>query len=435
MTDVDKVLRGMRKSWALSYGALTLPIIASLVLPQLWIPFVCLLGAWGLASASKASAGKATISTCTLIVRLAVRVLLLSSIIMLAIMLLCTSWGIPAIIHFRIYNEEIPFVICLIIYPVSTLMCVWWLYFGLADRQCRRCQQRNGYYAGDSIVATLYYQEARYQVRLLLLIAIVVGGAEYWYYFFRYINSDFNAPDRFFFHYMPVVVYLLSLAIMWSRYHSLSLLYMAVEDAHPARRNRTIVRFLIFSGNEMLLHRRADDLMDTPVEYVIARTNSIGNHAARTFIEDKLGIKDFILRYCYTNDGFANGSILIHYAVFTRPEDMEHLLGEENIWATPHMLDNALKNNLLAPVLANELYRIHTITMAWKTYDREGHRLYPVRHYRPTFRFSDMPSWNVDYDDETWFEVANNNEDRNFYNLRTLWRHLTDVFTRKPRHT
>ena len=88
---------------------------------------------------------------------------------------------------------------------------------------------------------------------------------------------------------------------------------------------------------------------------------------------------------------------------------------------------------LWSPILANELFRIHTMTMAWKTYDRSGRRLYPIRHYRPTFRFRDLPDWNVDYDDETWFDVAHNNEDRYFFRLRAFWNRLTGVFSRKVR--
>lgn len=431
-TAVDKVLRSMWKNWALSYGALTLPIIASLFLPPLWIPFICIIGARVLSTASAPSASL-FVNSCTLIVRLTTRVLTISALIMFAIMLLCTDWIIPAVIKFSIYNVEIPFIICLIVYPVCTLVCIWWLYSGLSYSHCRKCQQRNGYYAGDSIVATLYYQEARHQARMLLLITIVVGGAEYWYYFFRYINSDFNTPDRFFFHYMPVVVYGLSLIMMWSRYQSLNMLYLSVEDSHHSRRDRTILRFLILSNNDMLLHQRRDGLLDTPAEFIIGRTNSIGDHAARSYIADKFHISDFSLRYCYTNDGFANGSIMIHYAVFVKESDRESLAEESSTWFDVHMLDLALAGKQLSPVLANELYRIHTITMAWKTYDHNGRRIYPIRHYRPTFRFSDMPSWDVDYDDQTWFDVAQNNEDSHFYRLRSLWKNITDAFTRKTR--
>ena len=72
----------------------------------------------------------------------------------------------------------------------------------------------------------------------------------------------------------------------------------------------------------------------------------------------------------------------------------------------------------LSPYITNELYRIHNITMAWKTYDRRGRRLYPIRHYKPTFRLRDLKDWDVDYNDIVWLRVAGNNEDKPLYHVR-----------------
>ena len=94
--------------------------------------------------------------------------------------------------------------------------------------------------------------------------------------------------------------------------------------------------------------------------------------------------------------------------------------------------DCALQSGTIATPLATELYRIHTITMAWKTYDRRGRRLYPVKNYRPTFRLGDLRKWDVDYDDTSWFSVAFNNEDRKFFRLRSLWQKVTGILD-KPR--
>ena len=135
-------------------------------------------------------------------------------------------------------------------------------------------------------------------------------------------------------------------------------------------------------------------------------------------------ISKFELRYCFTNEGMANGSNIIHYAAFIN-ESERNAAGENNVWFNAYMIDNALAENALSPVLANEIYRIHTITMAWKTYDRNGKRLYPIRHYRPTFRFSDLPEWNVDYDDLSWLNIAQNNEDKHFFRLRRFFDNIT----------
>ncbi len=68
------------------------------------------------------------------------------------------------------------------------------------------------------------------------------------------------------------------------------------------------------------------------------------------------------------------------------------------------------------------------MTMAWKTYDRTGRRLYEIKHYRPTFRFRDMREWDIDYNDSTWFDIAANNEDNNFFRVRQFLRKITDIF-------
>lgn len=68
------------------------------------------------------------------------------------------------------------------------------------------------------------------------------------------------------------------------------------------------------------------------------------------------------------------------------------------------------------------------MTMAWKTYDRNGHRLYAIKHYRPTFRFRDMKDWDIDYNDSTWFDIAANNEDGHFFRTKQFLSKITDIF-------
>lgn len=424
-----RVLSILWRNWAVTFGAITLPLLLALFIPRLWLPFVCLVEAWVLAAISKAVYNKVT-NTCSLIMKVVSKVMVLSAIIMFAIYILCTDWVLPTVIHLKLYNSEIPFITSLVIFPITIVACCLWLYGGFAENYCRQCQSRNGYYAGDSIEATLYYRETRYQLSILLLLSIVIGAVEYWYYFERYINSDLNTPDRFFFNYIPIAMYLLSLFFMGGRYTSMRTLYEAIEDKHGNHRNRTAVRFLIFCDDELLLHHSADELWDTPAEATINRTSSLGQPQAELLFNEITGLQAPAMRYCFTNAGFATGSNMVHYAVFV-DQDQKEKFTNEDVWFNPYMLDSAMASSMLSPILANELFRILTITMAWKTYDRDGKRLYPIRHYRPTFRLRDLRHWTVDYDDESWFDVANNNEDRRFFRFRALVNRLTGVFNRK----
>ncbi len=425
----DITLRALWRNWAIGFGTIILPVIAALFVPKIWIPFICLGEAWLLISLMRTDIASG-ISACSLLIFLASRVLLITSLAMLVVVILCTDWLVPTVIHLELYNSEIPFITCLVIFPVTAAMCALCLVTGFGKEHCRRCQQRNGYYAGDSIVATLYYKEAKYQVSIMLYVSLALGVVEYWYYFARYINANMNDPDRFYFNYLPGAMYLISLFFMWGRYTNLRALYAELAQAKNSHNHSTVVRFLIFSANMLLLRQSEEGLWDTPAEKVIERTPAVGEKQSRNLLEEVIGTQDFSLRYCFTNEGFAAGSNVIHYAAFvdaaSHPE-----LEDKGQWFNTYMVDAALAANALEPVLANELYRIHTMTMAWKTYDRTGHRLYPIKHYRPTFRLADLKNWDIDYDDHLWFDIAANNEDRLFFRTRKLWHRITGLFRPK----
>ena len=113
---------------------------------------------------------------------------------------------------------------------------------------------------------------------------------------------------------------------------------------------------------------------------------------------------------------------VIHYAAFVDKDSTGVLEGK---WTSLDEIDRLMRRSRLSADMCDEVYRIFTVTMAWKTYSREGKRLYPIKHYRPTFRLRDFRDWAVDYEDPVWLDVASNNEDRPFYRTRRLWRRLT----------
>lgn len=425
--NTERLLNAIWLNWVVAYGAITLPLLLAIFTPKIWLPFVCLAEAYILISLMKGDVTN-SVSRCTLIGVLASRVLLLSALSMLIVCILCTDFLVPTVIHLNLYNSEIPFVSCLVMMPITALLALCTLYLGLGSRTCRECQRQNGYYAGDSIIATLYYREAKYQVGVLLILSVVTGAVEYWYYFARYINAYMDAPDRFFFNFIPMAMYVLSVLFMRGRYASMRMLFETIAEANPNADNSTLVRFLIFSGDKLLLQPDDENKWDTPAQMVVSRTYAMGEKQAADLLSGKTGLEDFKLRYCFANEGFATSSNVLHFAAFV-PESSNGIPGATAAqWFDAYMLDRGLAKNTLSQVLANELYRIHTMTMAWKTYNREGKRLYPIKHYRPTFRLGDLSRWDIDYDDTTWFDVAHNNEDRHFFMLRRLWGRMTGIF-------
>lgn len=426
-----RMLRAMWTNWAISVGALSTPILAALILPKLWIAPVCVVAAYILISLRRAH-WSSPISTASLIRGVTVRSLLITALAMFVIAVLCTDYLVPTVIHLDLYNHQIPFITCLILFPVTAVMCCLTLYTGLGTSASRRSLSSDGLYVGDSSAATMYYRECRYQVNVLLGLSILLAIIEYWYYFARYINTDMSRPDRFFFNYIPLAIYLISLIFMAGRYASLESALQALEDSMPGLKEGTAVRFLILHGNEVLLRRSEEGTWDTPAQCVIERTRRITDDYARRLLDGQQSLPPYTLRYLYTGEGFAEGVNVIHYAAIL-PEDTEISntgQGENDSWWGAYMLDIGLTTGTLAPALAAELYRIHTITMAWKTYDHEGKRLYPIRHYRPTFRLADLNRWTVDYDDSSWFDVATYNEDRRFWRLRRAWLKAVSVLSK-----
>ena len=77
-----------------------------------------------------------------------------------------------------------------------------------------------------------------------------------------------------------------------------------------------------------------------------------------------------------------------------------------------------MKTGLLAPVLCDEIFRVYTVAMAWKTYHRDGRRRYAIRNYRPSFRLEDIHKWDVDYEDPQWLRVSKINQDSPFWFIK-----------------
>lgn len=425
----DRVLIAMWRNWAIGVGSLMVPMALALFIPLSWLPLIVLAEVY-LITVLRRYSNMTVFTDCSMLLSIATRTLTLSAIIMLGINILCTDWLIVEKIHLEFYNREIPFLTSLIVFPCAVFFGLLSLYSGLSSKEFREYQQRNGYYAGDSIVGTLYYREARYQTTILVLVSIVMSAIEYWYYFARYINTNINDPDKFFFFYMPLIIYAVSLIFMWGRYETTRVLYHALENSMPDRANTTTLRFLVFNKDELLLNRDSEDKWDVPCETVYHGKQEFDYDRAFRIFSSLTDLNDFALRYCYTGEGYSENSYIVRYAAFVSDSERD-TFDKDGTWFNPYMLDKALASNSVKPILTNELYRIHTITLTWKTYNREGKRLYPIKHYRPTFRFRDLKDWTVDYDDESWFSIAHNNEDRHFFRLRRFWERITGVFSKK----
>lgn len=404
-------------NWTAGCGALTLIMILSIFTPYEWLPVISAGCAILLQNRREKDCALTPEGSLTLPpVKMCVITLWLSAIVMLAILILCTPFLIGRVVFIPLYNEEIPFITSLIIFPVLALCCACQMLFF-------RKKPRIGEIPPGGVIANVVERETAYQIWMMFILSVVLGSIEGWYYFTTYINSNFNAPDHFFFVIMPLGIYLLSLFFMGGRYTSLSSLVTAVDNIHAAP-SSTLIRFLIFSDNEILIRKNHFGLFDSPVEVLRDDNIQPDLDSVREIFSSMSGTTHFTLRYLYKNEALPANMLILHYAaILDESVDRDALPEKDHYrWVGLFDIQKLAAAGQISPVLASELVRIYAVTMAWKTYDREGRRLYPIRNYKPAFRFRDLASWTVDYDDSSWLDIAAFNEDTPFYRIRKLFR-------------
>lgn len=416
-----KTIRGLWNNWAYGFGAIALVMFLSLFIPKTILPFVLFILAFVLMSRIKAESSGSKIGACHLILWAIVLILFWSGLVMVVINILRANWFFDGRFAFEPFNPRHPYVCSLIIFPISLGISVYFLIRGHKLKICQNCHHRFGYYDPKSAVARLYYQEARYQLRMMMWLSLLLSCIDWLYYYLFYINVNYNTPDKFYFIFMPIAVYVISLVYMTVRYMTMADELAEASNPKNLKPMKTLIRYLVLDGDSILLNEGEDRLTDTPAKITIPHTEELSIEKASREFSDISGLSDFDTRYLYSDNGFFNKMNIVHYAAFLKGDanDSGKLSGE---WLKLDELNRRLKEGRLAPQLYSELTRIYNITMAWKTYKLNGERIYPIKHYIPTFRLRDFPKWNVDYTDLRWLDIASNNQDRSFFKLRRFWR-------------
>ncbi len=417
-----RLVESLWVNWAISAGAITVVMLLALFVPKSWMPMpVFALAYFELLYMRRSQAFDININTSMM--RVSVQTLFWSATAMLIINILNSRMLLDNYINWSNSSKENPFVTCLVIFPIMAFCSLW----VILSRNVRNIHiiariRQNAISADSGVVSALYRREANYQAQLMLLLSITMNVVEWWYYFQYYINVNMNTPDKFFFNFMPLAVYVLSLFFMWTRYQNLAVVIGPL--ATTERRKGVMVRYLIFEGDNILLSPNEFERWDTPAIAFIGRREATDEKSIRNAFAEMVGNEDFQTRFLYATSADNIQMEITHYAVFL-PEGKQPDGWELSNWFTLDQIDKLLKSAQLSAELSDEIYRIFTITMAWKTYDREGKRLYPIKHYRPTFRLRDLKDWTVDYGDLSWLSVAEINQDRPFFRTRKLWHKIT----------
>lgn len=419
-----QAIRALWEGWMFSMGACCLIVLLSIWVSASWLPVVAFV-LEGLLYYSVKSNRDSELPGCRLTNFVMTRILFWSGLIMLAIYFL-DKFGISRG-WFELYNPNVPYIPILVLAPMMTLIAGYACLRRYNYSFCHDCQLRLGTPAERGFLGKMFSSEGWFQVEFMFSFGAIVTVVEYAYYAFFYINVNMNTSDRFFFVWMPIIFFIVSLVYMGLRYFSLWSYYDSEIAGNNVRRPDTsAVRFLIFDEERIFLAEPDNELspfargLDTPAKITLPRRANMPLHEAEGYFRQLEGGGEFEIRPMYESIDAGGDSNVFHFIVSAKAEVISRgkLQGR---WYSLMELETLLNSNKLATILAAEIHRLYTITTAWKTYARDGKRLYKIKHYRPTFRLRNIQNWDVDFNDSHWLNVAVYNQDSRFYRLRRFW--------------
>ncbi|MDE6073201.1 MAG: hypothetical protein K2F80_01210, partial [Muribaculaceae bacterium] len=207
--------------------------------------------------------------------------------------------------------------------------------------------------------------------------------------------------------------------------------YCVNDNGEDSHNGFSRIRFLVICDDKIWLNIpdlsaldiHSDNLtIDTPARSEIPFRSKVNTFEVAEYFYRITGLRQARIRELYVSSDSRSASNIFHFAAYINSFDVVNNSSMTGEWFSLADIQRLHTENSLSPLLSAEMYRIHRVVMAWKTYTRDGKRLYAIRHYQPTFRLADMEKWDVDYNDPHWLYVSFNNEDMPFFKLRRLWR-------------
>lgn len=419
-------------NWAVSVGFLALPImITPLVAPRI-LPVITLILAGILTLLDRRNRIQLS-PTCFRIPHLVQAILIISTATLLVDIFYKTHSEINRLIGQPV-NLSTPLLPVLDISLVAVIVCLFNMVRSKNPRSCRSCRNQLGEAIDRGLIGMLYNRESKIQIKFLFWLSLALAVTTWIYYIFFYINVNINRADNYFFILCPLLCYVLSLIYFGARYYTMWVYYCQNNaTAKVIERQGTSIRYIVICNDKILLNIPepssdvifSDDLkIDVPLKVMLPFKETVSELEAHNYFIDAAEMHDAETRLIFQSCDPGMYNNMFHYVAFVKDADKaaETLKGQ---WFSLSETNDMIREGLVAMALAAELSRIYTITMAWKAYDRSGHRLYEIKHYKPTFRLKDMQTWDVDYNDANWLYVAEINEDKPFYRIRRLWHRIT----------
>lgn len=432
---------GLWRNWAIAVGFITVLEFVAPLVSQQWMAPICLT-AYFLLRYVRSVMNHNHIPVCSrLYQEVSVIILIFASIVVLRLL---TGHTGSMELNGQPVNENGPIIGIIISAPATVLVTLIFLLEKKEPLVCQLCHLRYGNVVEHGFIGKLYRLEWRFQTKVLMALSILMTVVDWAYYFFVYINVNLNSSDIFFFVLMPLALYVASLIYLGRRYYSMWMVYCHNDNYKlVSTPGSTEVRFLVFCGDNILIDMRQTEntfnngaivkRFDTPAVMKLSYRERVDTPQAITLFHELTGFNADEIRPIFSSpDNVTFRNIFHFFAFIDSPDEIVNskLRGE---WLTLGMLRSLVDQRLTDATLNAELARIYNVAMAWKTYDREGQRLYKFKHYHPTFRLRDIRSWDVDYNDPHWLCIGRKNEDWKFYKLSRLFAKIKRVFS--PDHS
>lgn len=363
-----------------------------------------------------------TNGSCNILLYLMTRILLIVAFVMVAINLYYMKFIDPNEFLNGTANRRIPYITILVMGPIVSLMVVWAYVMRNKLSICKVCRKRYGPASERGFLGKVFRSESRYQLRILFYIFTGITIYASWYYWKHYSNVNFNRADQVFYLYIPIIIIFLSIVFLGRRYLKIFAFYRDnVIGEATEERNTTLLRFLIICDDYIFMRNpeQSEDLIkiDTPLVLKMNYTDRVSEFEVKNRLCHAAQVKESAIevKYLYENVDRVVHSNILHYLcqVQSRSAFNESKLKGE--WLNLYQLRSLYESGMLAQMLVGEIDRLYTIAMARKTYDKNGKRLYKVKHYTPSFKLRDLGLLDVDYNDPEWLLVSKNNEDQPFF--------------------
>lgn len=430
---------GLWRNWAVSVGFLTLLTLLAPFLSHGWL-LVTNIVVWTALQQVRKNLRSRRVPSCARFMEEISKTILITTLVV-AFFYIAEKFGV----HFKELSGEdftidSPMLIVLISSPIVAIVCACFLYARSEPLVCQQCKLRYGNVIENGFVGSLFRSEWRYQTRLLMWLGIGLTIIDWGYYGLHYVNVNLNKADYFYFLWLPLAIYVLSLIYLGSRYFSAWMLYCQHDEGKfVSTPGTTTLRFLMINGDHIFINGNPNSVgqnsfprrrsFDTPAKVRISYRERENTHEAQRLFESQTGIHNAEVRLIYTSPDPVTYQNFFHYFAFVdepSAADNARIKGE---WISLGELTQMINRKLVVRELSQETNRIYRVAMAWKTYDKEGRRLYNIKHYRPTFRLRDLRGWDVDYNDPAWIKVGECNEDSPMFRFNDFFKKLT----RKPR--